>query len=98
MRPTLIDARCVDGRIMRHDPQPDDPGLETDIGRCPECAGKGCVECEDCGCICTDDLCDDCVQNRAEIAWERHCEDFHDGGSTCFVSLLDQQNAARRLK
>ena len=37
-RPT----RCIDGRTMRHDPQPDDPGLETDIGKCPECNGKGC--------------------------------------------------------
>ena len=37
-RPT----RCVDGRTMRHDPQPDDPGLETDIGKCSECNGKGC--------------------------------------------------------
>ena len=37
-RPT----RCIDGRTMRHDPQPDDPGLETDIGKCPECNGKDC--------------------------------------------------------
>jgi hypothetical protein len=35
-------TRCIDGRTMRHDPQPDDPGLETDIGRCEECGGKGC--------------------------------------------------------
>ena len=27
---------------MRHDPQPDDPGLETDIGQCEECEGHGC--------------------------------------------------------
>lgn len=40
----------------------------------------------------------DCEQNRAEAAWERHCEDFHDGGCTRFNSLLDQQAAARRLK
>ena len=32
------DTRCVDGRLMRHDPQSDDPDLETDIGKCPECA------------------------------------------------------------
>jgi hypothetical protein len=32
------DIRCVDGRLMRHDPQPDDPDLETDRGPCPECA------------------------------------------------------------
>lgn len=37
-RPT----RCVDGRLMRHDPQFDDPYLETDRGQCPECGGKGC--------------------------------------------------------
>lgn len=34
--------RCIDGRLMRHDPQPDDPNLETDIGKCPECNGAGC--------------------------------------------------------
>ena len=27
---------------MRHDPQPDDPCLETDIGQCEECDGEGC--------------------------------------------------------
>lgn len=35
-------TRCVDGRLMRSDPQPDDPDLETDIGKCPECDGVGC--------------------------------------------------------
>jgi hypothetical protein len=35
-------TRCIDGRLMRHDPQPDDPNLETDIGKCPECDGEGC--------------------------------------------------------
>ena len=44
-RPT----RCVDGRLMRHDPQHDDPGLETDIGICPVCDGEGCNECDCCG-------------------------------------------------
>lgn len=38
------DLRCVDGRLMRHDPQPDDPELETDVGQCPECEGKGCYD------------------------------------------------------
>lgn len=42
-------TRCVDGRLMRHDPMPDDPYLETDIGKCPECEGKGCAECDCCG-------------------------------------------------
>ena len=36
------DTRCVDGRLMRHDPQSDDPWLETDRGQCPECDGAGC--------------------------------------------------------
>lgn len=40
--PNYRATRCIDGRTMRHDPQPDDPGLETDIGRCEECGGKGC--------------------------------------------------------
>jgi hypothetical protein len=42
--------------------------------------------------------CDDCVQDREETAYERHCEDFHDGASTRFVSLIEQQIRARRLK
>ena len=37
-------VRCVDGRLLRHDPQFDDPYLETDIGECPECEGRGCGE------------------------------------------------------
>lgn len=37
------DTRCVEGRLMRHDPQHDDPDLETDIGKCPECDGKHCA-------------------------------------------------------
>lgn len=28
---------------MRHDAQPDDPYLETDIGECPDCDGEGCA-------------------------------------------------------
>lgn len=27
---------------MRHDPQDDDPELETDVGQCPDCSGDGC--------------------------------------------------------
>lgn len=43
--PDLDDRyRCEDGRRMRHDPQPDDPYLETDVGPCPICDGKGCEE------------------------------------------------------
>jgi len=36
------DLRCLDGRLMRHDPQPDDPDLEADRGVCPDCGGRGC--------------------------------------------------------
>jgi hypothetical protein len=43
-------------------------------------------------------ICDDCEQNAAEAAWERHCEDFHDGGCTRFNSLRDQQIEAQKLK
>ena len=34
------DIRCVDGRLMRHDPQTADPDLETDVGKCPERAAQ----------------------------------------------------------
>lgn len=64
--------------------------------------------CEKCGCElkgeaayidATDEVwCHSCADNAAEAAWERHCEDFHDGGCTRFNSLLDQQNEARKLK
>ena len=40
------DIRCVEGRSYRHDPQHDDPDLETDMGKCRECSGKGCAEVE----------------------------------------------------
>lgn len=33
---------------MRHDPQHDDPYLQTDIGACDDCEGHGCVKCERC--------------------------------------------------
>ena len=36
------DLTCVGGRLMRHDPQDDDPDLETDVGECPDCSGDGC--------------------------------------------------------
>jgi hypothetical protein len=39
---TFARIRCVQGRTMRRDPQPDDPNLETDIGQCEECDGDGC--------------------------------------------------------
>lgn len=34
--------RCIEGRLFRHDPQHDDPYLETDVGECPDCSGDGC--------------------------------------------------------
>lgn len=43
-------------------------------------------------------ICDDCESNRAEAAYERFCEAFHDGGSTQFKSLAQQQAEARRFK
>lgn len=36
------DLRCIEGRLFRHDPQWDDPDLETDVGQCPDCSGHGC--------------------------------------------------------
>jgi hypothetical protein len=68
--------RCTDGRLMRHDPQPDDPSLETDIGECPECDGEGCAECDCCGRIAVLSrayapggvetfACDECREERA---------------------------------
>lgn len=35
--------RCIDGRLMRHKPFPDDPHFEHDVGECPDCGGKGCT-------------------------------------------------------
>ncbi len=34
--------RCIDGRLFRHRPFPDDPAFEHDVGQCPECEGRGC--------------------------------------------------------
>ena len=38
------DIRCVEGTLYRHDPQFDDPDLETNMGQCPKCRGAGCEE------------------------------------------------------
>lgn len=58
------------------------------------------IRCDACDAPTTepDTFCKDCEQNRAERAYERHCEDFHDGGCTRFNSLLDDQVAALRYK
>ena len=36
--------RCIDGRVMRHIPFPDDPDFEQDVGECPHCYGRGCID------------------------------------------------------
>lgn len=41
------DIRCYEGRLLRSDPQHDDPYLETDVGQCPDCTGSGCEEDEE---------------------------------------------------
>lgn len=33
--------RCIEGRLYRHQPFPDDPHFERDVGECP-----GCSDCE----------------------------------------------------
>jgi len=68
----------------------------------------GQIHCERCECFMSaskvseneygEFICEDCEQNAAEAAYERFCEDFHDGGNTSFKSLQQQQIEARRLK
>lgn len=43
-------------------------------------------------------ICDECMSNRAEAAYERHQESYHDGGATSWRSLRDQQIEAMKLK
>lgn len=44
-------------------------------------------------------ICDNCQQNAAERAYERMCEDFHDGGCIGFADgERVRMEAARRLK
>lgn len=44
-------------------------------------------------------LCEDCAQNKAEAAYERMCEDFHDGGSTAWPDAeRKRMEEARKLK
>lgn len=54
------------------------------------CRGS-CEKCNECALLAYFDpadeyWCGNCIDNAetnaAEAAWERHCEDFHDGGST----------------
>jgi hypothetical protein len=46
---TFFVPRCVDGRLMQHDPRTDNHYRETDVGQCPKCEGDGCGECDVCG-------------------------------------------------
>lgn len=45
-------------------------------------------------------ICDNCEQNAAESAYERLCEDFHDGGSTAPWPDMERKRMedARKLK
>lgn len=47
-------------------------------------------------------LCDECLDNHrtsaAETAWEHFVEAFHDGGSTRFKTLADQQAEVKKFK
>ena len=66
MRARYRSTRCLDGRLMRHDPQDDDPSLETDLGACPNCGGRGCDICEFCGGKLNGGECDACDTAREE--------------------------------
>lgn len=65
---------------------------------------KFCERCEATACLTEDDfgtiLCAGCAQSAAEAAWERLCEDFHDGGSTAPWPDTERhrQEEARKLK
>ena len=61
--------------------------------------------CDECGAMTAnpendycEHICDDCEQSAAERAYERFCEDFHDGGATKFRSPRDIQSEAMKLK
>jgi len=43
-------------------------------------------------------ICQSCVDNANEAAYERHIESFHDGGATKWRSLAEMQMEARKLK
>jgi transcription initiation factor TFIIIB Brf1 subunit/transcription initiation factor TFIIB len=64
------------------------------ICRCDECDNTTLNREDEYGEI----YCADCLQDRAEAAYERHCEAFHDGGSTQFVSPQQRQIDAQKLK
>jgi len=69
------------------------------------------VSCDKCGVLFKGDytdteleegpvLCDNCEQNATEDAYERMCEDFHEGGSTAPWPDVERKRMeeARKLK
>ena len=67
------DLRCIEGRLMRHDPQDDDPYLETDVGECPDCSGDGCGDWK---------TADGCEENCPP-----QCEDNKHGDRLCWHAV-----------
>jgi hypothetical protein len=43
-------------------------------------------------------ICESCVNNEAEAAYERLMESYHDGGATGWKTLQQQQIEAMRFK
>jgi hypothetical protein len=63
---------------------------ELDMFKCDECGEAA---------TCSEDgefLCGDCLQNRAERAWERQCQRYYGGEGPS--PLRDQQIEARKFK
>ena len=61
--------------------------------------------CQKCACPCElpeDDygefICQSCVDNANEAAYERHIESFHAGGATQWKTLIQQQIEAKQMK
>jgi hypothetical protein len=68
--------------------------MNHNINICETCAGPT-LNAED---AYGEFVCDSCLDNEAEAAYERHCADFHDGGATQFITLAERQAEARKLK
>ena len=64
----------------------------TTSNRCDPCGQLTCNSEDEYG----EFVCDDCVSNRNEQAYERFCSDFYGGSGP--RSLLDQQIEAMKLK
>lgn len=62
------------------------------ISLCERCNAKGSLDENEYG----EFVCANCVDNEAEAAYERQCEDFHGGSGP--LSLRDQQIAAMKFK